>query len=704
MALDTLKLEVVLNAIDKLSRPLSAARGKSRELAQAIKQTQARIKELDTTQAHLASGKLPLSNESLAAAMRTSRAEADRLNASLAEQQAKLAAVNEQMRRQQSIAASAEQIARKRDSLARAGVGLGAAGAVTLAGVGSTVSAYAEAEDAATGLRVAMMRANNAVPATYQRINDLATRLGDKLPGTTAEFQTMMTTLIRQGMSAESILGGLGEATAYLAVQMKMPTDQAAEFAAKMQDATRTSEKDMMGLMDVIQRSFYAGVDSDNMLNAFAKLSPALGVLKQEGLEGARALAPLIALMDQAGMAGEASGNAIRKVLQMSLDAKKVAKGNAAGGVKLDFTNGKGEFGGLDQLFAQLSTLQGLSTQRRLAVIKELYGEDAETLQVVSLLIEKGKAGYAEMQQKMADQASLQSRVNEQLGTLKNEWEAASGSFTNLLATAGAALAPDLKALIQWMGDATASVRGFAAAHPELMTWIMRLAAGLGVLLVVIGTLLLGAAALLAPFAMMGTAMAGLTTAGTLATGAFTLMGGAVSAVTAFLIANPIVALIAGIAVAATLIYKYWEPIKAFFSGVWSEITAAFSQGIAGISRLLLNWSPLGAVYDKVRMVAALFGKQLPPTAADALTAVARAGSEAGGQASRNVRDIVSARTGFAPRAAAAPVVQSGPATFQIYAAPGMNPAEVATLVDQKMQQRDAALLTRARSRFADNH
>lgn len=702
MAFDKLKLEVVLSAIDKLSRPLSAAKGKSGELARQLQHTQASITNLQRAtrvlEDRMAGAGVP--TREMIESQKALAHQADALNERYRVQRAQLTALNEQMRRQQAIAAASERIGRTRDSLAKSGVGLGAAGAATLAGVGSTVSAYAEAEDAATGLRVAMMRANHSVPETFQQLNELATQLGDKLPGTTADFQTMMTTLIRQGMSAESILGGLGKATAYLAVQMKMPTDQAAEFAAKMQDATRSTEGEMMDLMDVIQRSFYAGVDPANMLNAFAKLSPALGVLKAQGLEGARALAPLIALMDQAGMAGEASGNAIRKVLQMSLDAKKVAKGNAAGGVKLDFTNGRGEFGGLDQLFAQLSTLQGLNTQRRLAVIKELYGEDAETLQVVSLLIDKGKTGYAEMQQKMAAQAALQARVNEQLGTLKNEWEAASGSFTNLLATAGAALAPDLKALIQWMGDATASVRAFAAEHPRLMTWLMRIAAGLGVLLGVLGALLIGAAALLAPFAMMGTAMAGVTTAGTLATGAFTLMGGAVSAVTAFLLANPIVAIIAGIAVAATLIYKYWEPIKGFFKGIWTEITNAFSEGIGGIAKLLLNWSPLGAVYDKVRLVAGLFGKKLPPTAADALGAVAEAGRQAGSQASQ----ITSARTGFAPRAAAAPVVQSGPATFQIYAAPGMNPAEVANLVDQKLQQRDTAVRARLRSRFADNH
>lgn len=53
----------------------------------------------------------------------------------------------------------------------------------------------------------------------------------------------MMTMLRRQGMSAQVILGGLGESAAYLGVQLQMAPTEAAEFAAKLQDATQTTEK-----------------------------------------------------------------------------------------------------------------------------------------------------------------------------------------------------------------------------------------------------------------------------------------------------------------------------------------------------------------------------------------------------------------------------------------------------------------------------
>lgn len=62
------------------------------------------------------------------------------------------------------------------------------------------VQTYAQSESSGMDLRVAMMQKNDRVAAEYEQINQLATRLGDKLPGTTADFKNLMTMLIRQGM------------------------------------------------------------------------------------------------------------------------------------------------------------------------------------------------------------------------------------------------------------------------------------------------------------------------------------------------------------------------------------------------------------------------------------------------------------------------------------------------------------------------
>lgn len=158
------------------------------------------------------------------------------------------------------------------------------------AGLTLSLKSYADQENAATGLKVAMMDANGEVGKSFQDINKLAIGLGNQLPGTTADFQNMMQMLVRQGIPAENILGGVGKATAYLAVQLKKTPEAAAEFAAKMQDATGTASEDMMGLFDTIQKAFYLGVDDTNMLSFFTKTSSVLKMVNKDGLQAAQSL------------------------------------------------------------------------------------------------------------------------------------------------------------------------------------------------------------------------------------------------------------------------------------------------------------------------------------------------------------------------------------------------------------------------------
>ncbi|MCS2152649.1 phage tail tape measure protein [Scandinavium goeteborgense] len=78
------------------------------------------------------------------------------------------------------------------------------------------------------------------------------------------------------------------------------------------------------------------------------------------------------------------------------------------------------------------------------------------------------------------------------------------------------------------------------------------------------------------------------------------------------LLMNPIGLVITAIAGAAYLIYRYWEPISDFFSGLWARIKTAFDGGIGGITALILNWSPLGLFYNVFAGVLDWFGIELP--------------------------------------------------------------------------------------------
>ncbi|MGE4387154.1 MAG: phage tail tape measure protein [Citrobacter sp.] len=454
----------------------------------------------------------------------------------------------------------------KRQAEASSKGGLGMAAGLA-AGLTLSLKTYADQENAATGLKVAMMQANGEVGKSFESINKLAVGLGNQLPGTTADFQNMMQMLVRQGIPAENILGGVGKATAYLAVQLKKTPEAAAEFAAKMQDATGTASDDMMGLFDTIQKAFYLGVDDTNMLSFFTKTSSVLQMVNKDGLKAAQGLAPISVMMDQMGMQGESAGNAVRKVIQAGLSVKKVndvnkvlARQNL--GINLDFTDGKGSFGGLDNLFLQLAKLKSLSDVKRTGLMKALFGDDAETLQVVNALIDKGKDGYDQVQQKMNRQANLNSRVQAQLGTLTNLWEAMTGTATNGLAAIGGAFSGDAKNITMWLGELGERFTKFADENPRVIRGAFGLAAGLTVL----------------KLGFMG-------------------VGGAIGIVSRVLSMSPIGMIATGIAMAAGLIISNWDVIGPYFEKLWDTVGPYFETGW-GILKKVFDWSPLGLIIN----------------------------------------------------------------------------------------------------------
>ncbi len=465
--------------------------------------------------------------------------------------------------------------------VAGAGAAGVAAGRQAARPVLAVVDAYRQQEDAASQLRASMMGPGAKVGEDFQKINDMAVQLGDRLPGTTADFTEMMTMLRRQGMSSQVILGGLGESAAYLGVQLRMPVTEAAEFAAKMQDATGTVERDMMGLMDVIQRTYYLGVDSGNMLQGFTKMSPVLSAIKKKGLEAVNTLAPMLVMFDQAGMKGEASGNAVRKVVFGAMNAKKVAKGSAAAGMKLDFTDGKGEFGGFDKMYDQLDKLAHLSTEKRLGAMQAIFGDDAETLQVIQVLMEKGRAGYAEVVAKMAAQASLRERVNEQLKTITNLWEAATGAFTNVMASVGETVGDDVKNLSTLLGEVATKTGAWVKEHPGLIRVLTITAAIVSGLMMGVGSLMMAFAAIATPlliakflFAKMG----------------LTLFGVSIAALPLL----KIIAIVGLLAAAAYLVWSNWDGIIGGLKALWEDFANGVRDKVAAIGGYAVQFGQFG--------------------------------------------------------------------------------------------------------------
>ncbi|KAB8051643.1 phage tail protein [Janthinobacterium rivuli] len=162
-------------------------------------------------------------------------------------------------------------------------------------------------------------------------------------------------------------------------------------------------------------------------------------------------------------------------------------------------------------------------------------------------------------------------------------------------------------------------LNGFMERNPTVAKIMIAGFAILAGILLVLGPLMLGIAAMIGPYAMLHVMFAKMGVTGGVLTpilrglgGAFMWAGRAVLWLGRALLMNPIGIAITAIAGAAYLIYKYWEPIKGFFTGVWSHVKTAFAGGIGGVSALIVNWSPLGLFYRAFAGVLGWFGIALP--------------------------------------------------------------------------------------------
>ncbi|AYM75186.1 phage tail protein [Janthinobacterium agaricidamnosum] len=200
----------------------------------------------------------------------------------------------------------------------------------------------------------------------------------------------------------------------------------------------------------------------------------------------------------------------------------------------------------------------------------------------------------------------------------------AQSKLANLKLTMGEKILPLYAQGLEMAISAVTRLNGFMERNPTVAKVMITAFAVLAGLLLVLGPLMLGIAAMIGPYAMLHVMFAKMGVTGGVLTpilrglgGAFMWAGRAVLWLGRVLTLTPIGIAITVIAGAAFLIYKYWEPIKAFFGGLWSDVKAAFAGGFVGINNLIADWSPLGLFYRAFAGVLGWFGIALPARFSD---------------------------------------------------------------------------------------
>ncbi|KGC06124.1 putative gp17 [Burkholderia multivorans] len=199
---------------------------------------------------------------------------------------------------------------------------------------------------------------------------------------------------------------------------------------------------------------------------------------------------------------------------------------------------------------------------------------------------------------------------------------------------------------------------GFAKEYPKFTRAVATGAAGLGVLLAVLGTLTITLAAVLGPLAIVRFSMSMLGIQGGVLVRALGAIARTLLFVGRVALTSPIGIVIAGIALAALLIVRYWEPIKAFFSGFWQGL----ADGLKPLAPLVSQaFGILGAAFAPLKplfvwLMGAAKGvwdwltRLLPPVDAskESLDAATGAGRAFGAWLADIIRGLADASTRFA--------------------------------------------------------
>lgn len=277
----------------------------------------------------------------------------------------------------------------------------------------------------------------------------------------------------------------------------------------------------------------------------------------------------------------------------------------------------------------------------------ELFA-DQQVLSFVrpALANQKDLAGIQRGSKDAADKGGLNDDWEKRMGSSKEQLKSLGTNLTDIGISVGNALLPALVEVTQALVPLMQSFSTWASENPALIKGVVGLVGGLLLGKLAFLGIAYGMNLVMAPFTAMSTAVTGisakwtvlkamwqmgkftpvingLTRAGRVALMLGRILGGrllfgiklvgqAVLWLGRALLMNPIVLMITAIAGAAYLIYRNWEPIKAFFLGVWAEIQTAFSGGLGGIAQLILNFSPLGLFYRAFAGVMGYFGIELP--------------------------------------------------------------------------------------------
>lgn len=698
-----LRLQVVMSAVDKLTRPFKQARASTQELAGAVKKSRDALKQIDQTSGKLDGfRKLQEENQKLGDRLNYSRQrlamlstelgqmgpptqrqivalekqrlavqrleerqgrlqsqtarvraelyragisatdgasatariarETEKYNRLLAEQEARLKRAAEQQRK---MSAAKEQYGKTleiRDRVAGAGAAMTAAGVGAGAPVVAAVKNYAGFEDAMKGVakQVNGLRDDNGNrTARFYEMQQAIKNASEQLPmeNGAVDYAALVEGGARMGIGGDAKswdeqkkqLLNFASVSAKAATAFELPADELAENLGKIAQLYKVPINNIEQLGDVINylddNAMSKGADIIDVMKRMGDTADKLDYQKAAAL-GSTFLtlgsAPEVAASAAKAMVRELSIATIQSdrfqdgLDRLKLDPKKLQKSMV--------TDSMGT------IMQVLEQVRKFKPEEQTSLLTQLFGKEFgdDATKLAQNLPELRR--QLELTQGAGAKGSMQKESDINKDSLSAQWMLLKAGTQNVMSGLGETLRAPLLDIMYRIQDVTGAIRRWVERNPVLAGSIMKLVAGLAALSVMMGTLLIGFAAVIGPMAamrfglqMLGIRLLPIITASLsglgnsilwLARSPLMILRMAITSTTALLgfLLSPVGLVVAALASVALVIWKYWQPISAFLGGVVAGFQAAAGP-------IMAAFEPLRPVFDWIgNTVKSLFG------------------------------------------------------------------------------------------------
>ncbi|EOW3116407.1 phage tail tape measure protein [Escherichia coli] len=429
----------------------------------------------------------------------------------------------------------------------------------------------------------------------FKALREQALKLGSETQFTASDAASGQSFLAMAGFTPQAIqaalpgvlnmalaggveLGETADIGSNILTQFNLTADQMDRVGDTLTAAFTRTNTDLRALGETMK---YTGPVAAKLGISLEEAAAMAGMLANNGLRGSDAGTAMRASLSRLASPPKAAADALKELGVSVADAR--GKMRPMEDVLLDLYKATQKYGQVDQV----------------SFFKDIAGEEA----FVGLQTLVAAAGSGELQKLTrelqgargeADRVAkvMADNLDGDLKNLDSAWEGLRIRISDLVDG-------PLRSVTQWLTRVLEKITSLAQAHPVLTRQLLiaggallAMTATVGSLSLVIGVLHGKLATLRLGFSLLTGSMNVVRVLPALwgmVTGSISLLGGAIGA-----LLSPVGLIVAAFVAAAVLIWKYWEPIKAFYAGVFSGI-------MERLAPLRETFERFGPVFDVVR-------------------------------------------------------------------------------------------------------